>query len=106
MLSQVIETPDKVRYFTVSRTLDRGLRAYGDGAYSEQAIGLGCELKYADKLIYAKGLDLSDPSAVQTGPMCRLCERPHCHERTAPPANKLMVVDEWVKGVTAFPFAG
>ena len=104
IITQVIETPGGQRYFTLSRTLDRSLRGYGDGAYSEQAVGLGCELKYAEKLIYARGLDLNSPNAVQTGPMCRLCERPNCHERAAPPAVKPLRVDEWIKGVTAFPF--
>lgn len=104
IITQVIETPDGQRYFTLSRTLDRSLRAYADGAYAEQAIGLGCELKYAEKLIYARGLDLAQPNAVQTGPMCRLCERPNCRERAAPPAVKALVIDEWIKGVTAFPF--
>ena len=104
IITQVIETPGGQRYFTLSRTLDRSLRGYGDGAYAEQAIGLGCELKYAEKLIYARGLDLNAPNAVQTGPMCRLCERPNCLERAAPPAVKALKVDEWIKGVTAFPF--
>ncbi len=104
IITQVIETPGGQRYFTLARTLDRSLRGYGDGAYSEQAVGLGCELKYAEKLIYARGLDLNQPNAVQTGPMCRLCERPNCAERAAPPAVKALRVDEWIKGVTAFPF--
>ncbi len=104
IITQVIETPDGVRYFTLARTLDRGLRAYEDGAYSEQAVGLGCELKYAEKLIYARGVNLAQPNAVQTGPMCRLCERPNCRERAAPPAVKALQIDEWIKGVTAFPF--
>ena len=104
IVTQVIETPDKVRYFTLARTLDRGLRAYDGGAYAEQAVGLGCELKYAEKLVYARGLDLIQPNAVETGPMCRLCERPNCRERAAPPAVKALQIDEWIKGVTAFPF--
>lgn len=104
IITQVIETPGGERYFTVARTLDRNLRGYVDGAYSEQAVGLGCELKYAEKLIYARGIDLNAPNAVQTGPMCRLCERPNCRERAAPPAVKPLVVDEWIKGVTPFPF--
>ncbi|MFT3998051.1 MAG: short-chain fatty acyl-CoA regulator family protein [Asticcacaulis sp.] len=105
VLTQVIETPDKARYFTLSRTLDRGLRGWDGGAYSEQALGLGCELKYAEKLVYAKGLDLANPAAVETGPMCRLCERPNCIERAAPPVTRPLAVDEWIKAATAFPFA-
>lgn len=104
ILTQVIETPDKARYFTLSRTLERGLRGWDGGAYSEQALGLGCELKYAEKLVYAKGLDLTNPAAVETGPMCRLCERPNCRERAAPPVTRTLSVDEWIKAVTAFPF--
>jgi predicted transcriptional regulator/DNA-binding XRE family transcriptional regulator len=104
ILTQVIETPDGQRYFTVSRTLERSGRGYAGGVYADQAIGLGCELKHAGRLVYAQGLDLNAPNAVQTGPMCRLCERPNCVERAAPPAVKTLDVDEWIKGVTAFPF--
>ena len=104
IITQVIATPEGQLYFTLSRTLERPIRGYGDGAYAQQAIGLGCELKHAEKLIYARGLDLNHPNAVQTGPMCRLCERENCHERAAPPAVKTLKVDEWIKGVTAFPF--
>jgi hypothetical protein len=104
IITQVIETPDRERYFTLSRTLDRSLRGWEGGAFAEQAIGLGCALKHADKLIYAKGLDLSAPAAVETGPMCRLCERPNCRERAAPPTMKPLNVDEWIKTNTAFPF--
>lgn len=104
VLTQVIETPDGARYFTVSRTLERSGRGYAGGVYADQAIGLGCELKHAGRLVYAQGLDLNAPNAVQAGPMCRLCERPNCIERAAPPAVKTLNVDEWIKGVTAFPF--
>jgi len=104
IITQVIETPGGQRFFTLARTLDRGLRAHADGAWSEQAVGLGCELKHAGRLIYARGIDLNNPNAVETGPMCRLCERPNCRERAAPPAVKTLKVDEWIKGVTAFPF--
>lgn len=104
LLTQVIETPDGARYFTLSRTLDRGLSGWDGGANSEQALGLGCELKYAEKLVYARGLDLSNPAADQVGPLCRLCERPHCRERAAPPVTRALVVDEWIKSASAFPF--
>ncbi|WKL57094.1 short-chain fatty acyl-CoA regulator family protein [Asticcacaulis sp. ZE23SCel15] len=105
IITQVIETPDKTRYFTLSRTIDRSLRGWEGGVSGDQAVGLGCELKYAEKLIYAKGLDLTNPAAIEVGPMCRLCERPYCRERAAPPVTRPLQIDEWIKGVTAFPFA-
>ncbi|ESQ78467.1 short-chain fatty acyl-CoA regulator family protein [Asticcacaulis sp. YBE204] len=105
VLTQVIETPDKARYFTLSRTLDRGLRGWDGGAFAEQALGLGCELKHADKLVYARGLDLANPAAIEVGPMCRLCERPNCRERAAPPVTRTLSVDEWIKAATAYPFS-
>ena len=104
IITQIIETPDHQRYFTLARTLDKSLVGWEGEGHSEQAIGIGCELKYADKLIYAKGIDLSNPAAVETGPMCRMCERANCRERAAPPFAKTLNIDEWIKGVSAFPF--
>ena len=83
--AQVIETPQGERYFTLSRTVKRtptGGRGADDG---ELALGLGCELKHAHRLVYAKGLDLADPAVTGIGPTCTLCERPVCPERAAPP---------------------
>jgi len=51
---QVIEAPDGERYFTLSRTVRRvsDLQA---GLEDELVVGLGCELKYAGKLVQAAG---------------------------------------------------
>ena len=104
VLTQIVETPDGARYFTLSRTVERPAAAFGGVQDSELALGLGCELKYAHRLIYAKGLDLSDPAVTQIGPTCRLCERPHCRERAAPPVTRTLAVDEWIKSASPFPF--
>jgi hypothetical protein len=104
IITQIIETPDHQRYFTIARTLEKSLVGWEGERYSEQAIGIGCELKHADKLVYAKGFDLANPVAVETGPMCRLCERANCRERAAAPFTKTLNVDEWIKDVSAFPF--
>ena len=105
ILTQIIETPDGGRWFTLSRTVERGTGAWGGAEEGELAVGLGCELKYAGRLIYARGLDLANPSAVQVGPTCRLCERVACRERAAAPLTRTLTIDEWSKPVTAFPFA-
>jgi XRE family transcriptional regulator, fatty acid utilization regulator len=100
---QVIETPDGARYFTLARTVRRvaGLLA---GIEDELAVGLGCELKYADKLVYAKGLDMAAPAIVEVGPSCRICERRLCPQRAAAPVNRTALVEQTVKSVSSFPF--
>lgn len=104
IITQVIETPDGERYFTLSRTVRRvaGLLA---GLEDELAVGLGCELKHANKLIYAKGLDIVSPAIVEVGPACRICERRLCPQRAAAPVNRRPLVEDTVKSVTSFPFA-
>ncbi len=103
IVSQVIETADGGRYFTLSRTVRRvaGLQA---GLEDELAIGLGCELKHAGKLIYTRGLDMVAPAVVEVGPACRICERRLCPQRAAAPVNRTPLIEEAVKSVTSFPF--
>ena len=103
-LTQIIETPDKERFFTISRALERNQNGWANADLSGHAIGLGCELKFAHEIIYSKGIDLQNAVAVETGPMCRLCERPNCKERAAAPVMHSLKVDKWVKTNTAFPF--
>lgn len=107
IVTQVVETfGDGTRYFTLARTVDRVTGAYGGSDDAELAVGLGCELKYAPRLVYARGLDLASPATTEIGPTCRLCERPNCRERAAPPITRTLTVDELAKTVTPFPFAG
>jgi predicted transcriptional regulator/DNA-binding XRE family transcriptional regulator len=102
---QVVETMDNARYFTLSRTVGRTTPGYGGSEDSDLAIGLGCELKYAGKLIYARGMDLTNPAMTEIGPTCRLCERPNCRERAAAPITRTLTVDDWTKAVSPYPFA-
>lgn len=106
VVTQIVETiGDQSRYFTLARTVDRIVGAYGGSDDAELAVGLGCELKYAHRLVYAQGLDLARPSATEIGPTCRLCERANCRERAAPPITRTLTVDELAKTITPFPFA-
>ena len=105
IISQIIETPDGQRWFTLARTVDRqGHDAFTEG--HDLAIGLGCELKHAHRLIYARGLDLAAPEVTPIGPACRLCHRHPCAERAAPPVDRPLAVDDWAKSVSPWPFAG
>ncbi len=103
ILSQIIEMPDGDRYFTISRTVRRPTSAY-TGEDLELAVGIGCELRHASRLVYARGLDLGQPNVTPTGPSCPMCERARCPQRAAPPANRSLLVDELSKSVTPYPF--
>lgn len=105
IVTQVIETPDGERWFTLSRTVRRVAGLLG-GLEDELAIGLGCELKHASKLIYTRGLDMAAPAVVEVGPACRICERRQCPQRAAAPINRTPLVEEAVKSVSSFPFSG
>ncbi|HLK26357.1 MAG TPA: short-chain fatty acyl-CoA regulator family protein [Caulobacteraceae bacterium] len=105
VITQVVETPDGERYFTLSRTVRRIAAPYANED-AELAIGLGCELKHAGRLVYSRGLDLSQPVAVPIGPACRICERPACPQRAAEPISRTLMVDDFSKSISPYPFAG
>ena len=104
IIPQIIETPDGQRYFTIARTVARTATRYA-GEESELAIGMGCELKYAERLVYSRGLDLKDPVATPIGPACRICERPACPQRAAEPISRTLMVDDFTKSISPYPFA-
>lgn len=103
IITQIIETLEGERYFTLSRTVRRvsGLLANQE---DELAVGLGCELKHAGRLIYSRGLDLKRPAVAEVGPACRICERKQCFQRAAAPVNRTALVEDGVKSATSFPF--
>jgi predicted transcriptional regulator len=104
IITQIIETPDGERYFTIARTVARVATPYL-GEDSDLAIGMGCELKHAHRLVYSRGLDLEGPLATPVGPACRLCERPACPQRAAEPISRTLTVDDFSKSISPYPFA-
>lgn len=87
-LRQLAETPDGVRYLLLSRDVSKHAGAF-KAPVRRFAIGLGCEVGYADQLVYADGLDLSRPGAFEPiGISCRICPRPDCHQRSVPPIDR------------------
>lgn len=101
--TQIIELPDMSRWFSVARAVKRASTAWGmpDPQF---VVGLGCELKYAHRLVYARGLDLTAPDPTPIGINCRLCERVACPQRAAPPLMHALIVDEMKRGVSPFEF--
>ena len=99
VVTQIVEAPDGERYFTLARTVGR------IGGGGDLAIGLGCELKHAGRLAAARGLDLANPLVTPIGPACRICERPECPQRAAQPVSRTLMVDDFRKTVSPYPFA-
>ncbi len=93
LLRQLAETPDGVRYICLARDVTKpggGFRR----PTRRYAIGLGCEVRFADRLIYADDLDLDAPASYEPiGVSCRICERADCHQRSVPPLKAAIAVD-------------
>jgi XRE family transcriptional regulator, fatty acid utilization regulator len=105
VVTQIVETPDGQRFFTVGRTVERAVRL-DPREDSQLAIGLGCDVKHASRLIYADGLDLAEPRVMPIGPACPICPRPRCPQRAAAPAGRTLTVNEQRKTVSPYPFLG
>ena len=104
VMTQIVETPDGARYFTLARTAPRMAGPFADED-AGLAIGLGCELKFAPRLTYSRGLDLANPLVTEIGPACRVCERPACPQRAAEPLGRTLMVDDFTKSISPYPFA-
>jgi len=86
--TQLAQMPDGRSYMWIARTVSRRYGGYGALAKTF-AIALGCDLRHAHRLVYARGLDLASPSAlVPIGPGCRVCDRDDCPQRAFPAIGK------------------
>lgn len=94
ILTQVAQMPDGRTYLWIARTVHRSAGSYGEPGKTF-AVGLGCDIRHAGRLIYSKGLALGDPSAATPiGAGCKVCERPACPQRAFPMIGRGLMVDE------------
>ena len=94
ILVQVAQMPDGRNYMWVARTVERRASRYGQPGKTF-AIGLGCELRHAHRLVYSEGLDLSgDVATTPIGAGCRVCERDNCPQRAFPALGRALDIDE------------
>jgi XRE family transcriptional regulator, fatty acid utilization regulator len=94
IVRQVAQMPDGRTYFWVAKTTAPEGRGYL-GQHKSFAVGLGCDLAYADKLVYSTGIVLDDPTtAVPIGAGCKICNRTSCAQRAFPYLGGRVVVDE------------
>src|SRR5438270_2124397 len=95
--TQLSKMPDGTAYFCVARTI-RKSGGYRSGD-TLMAVGIGCPVRDAKKLVYADGVDLDNlDAAVPIGTTCRLCERLDCDQRAFPPLQQGLILDENVRG--------
>ena len=104
LLSQVIELPDGTRYFSIAQVVRRQVSPHPQ-TQPRFAIGLGCEIRHAAKLVYASGIDLEKAEGTPIGVNCRLCERENCGQRAEPPITRTLILDENTRRVSSFAFS-
>ncbi|WP_343577056.1 short-chain fatty acyl-CoA regulator family protein [Mycobacterium sp.] len=94
IITQVAQMPDGRSYFWLAKTTppeDLGYLVQ----HKSFAIGLGCDLVHADKLVYSTGIALDDPNtAVPIGAGCKICNRTSCAQRAFPYLGGRVAVDE------------
>ncbi|KAF0675419.1 helix-turn-helix domain-containing protein [Profundibacterium mesophilum] len=99
---QLAETPDGVRYLCLARDV---LKPGGSfrAPTRRYAIGLGCEVSHAGRLVYGDDLDTGNAQAFEPiGISCRICEREHCHQRSVPPIERPITVDPHKRGTLPY----
>jgi len=100
--TQLSVMPDGSKYFCIARTIRARRGGYGSG-HTLLAVGLGCELSHAKRLVYADGVDVTnDEALVPIGTSCRLCERADCEQRAFPPVQQRLSIDENVRAVSFY----
>jgi len=100
ILTQVAEMPDNTRYLCLAWGILKrsGSHLHPDRRY---ALGLGCEVQYADAIVYSDGVDLKGPAA-RIGVSCRICERDDCAQRAFPPVDRGFSVPEFERSIVPF----
>lgn len=105
IITQVAQMPDGRSYFWIARTVARKRTGYGTPTKTF-ALGLGCEVKHADRLIYAHGLNVEDRTLVTPiGMGCKSCERTDCPQRAFPAVDRPLDIDEDRSTFAAYPAA-
>lgn len=102
ILTQLAQMPDGRTYLWVARSISRRRGGFGAPARTF-AVALGCDVQYAHRLVYATGMDLSNPAAATPiGAGCKVCDRENCTQRAFPAVGRDLQVDENVRYVAPY----
>lgn len=101
--TQIIRMPEGASYFSIVRTVARAGGSHNAPA-QRLAVGLGCDVSYAPRLIYADGIDLEHTAPVDIGLNCYLCERPNCAARAHAPINRKLRINDRERNISILNF--
>lgn len=99
---QMIELPDGERYVSIARTVRAGGGRFGEQSVL-RSVALTCSADHLDRLAYAKALKGTEPTPI--GVACRLCHRPHCIARSAPPVGRELIPSRFRDSGVPFDFS-
>ncbi|MBH1964000.1 MAG: DUF2083 domain-containing protein [Comamonadaceae bacterium] len=104
ILPQLARMPDGRTYMWIARTVSSGARGWGVPG-KVFSIGLGCDVRHSQRLVYASGLDLNAAdAATPIGMGCKVCEREACPQRAFPFIGRALDVDENTSRFTPYGF--
>lgn len=104
--SQIAQMPDGVRYLCVATSITKH-RPDHHSSERRYALGIGCEVKYADAVVYADGLAVEETTALEPiGVNCRICPRDDCDQRAFPALDKEPVIDTGRRGIVPYQVKG
>ncbi|RAV32447.1 acetate metabolism transcriptional regulator RamB [Corynebacterium heidelbergense] len=102
IMRQMAQMPDGRTYLWIARTVNHHRAAWGQPG-KMFAIGLGCEMRHAERTVYSDGLNIHDASAATPiGSGCRLCPRDRCPQRAFPPIHRAVEIDAHRSAVTPY----
>lgn len=94
VLTQLALMPDGQTYLWIARCVTHTGRGYG-APVRRFALALGCDVRHASRLVYARGLALNEPQAATViGPGCKVCDRRDCLQRAYPALGLPLRIDE------------
>jgi predicted transcriptional regulator/transcriptional regulator with XRE-family HTH domain len=99
--TQLSEMPDGSVYFCLARSLEKRHGGYRSPE-SVYAVGIGCRVEHAHRVVYADGLDLSRAEVVPIGTSCRVCDRLECEQRAFPSIRHPLSLDENTRRVAFY----
>ncbi len=100
--SQIAQMPDGVQYLCIATSVTKHKPDHHTGE-RRYALGIGCEVRYADAIVYADGLavdEISNPEPI--GVNCRICPRDNCDQRAFPALDKEPFIETGQRGVLPY----